>query len=208
VTRRARPSSSRPCVFLDRDGTVAREAGYINHPDRIELLPGAAAAIRRLNRRGVLAILATNQAGIARGYLTEAVLRKIHARLEQLLAEREARLDAIYYSPYHREGKITKYRRDDGGRKPGIGMIERARRRFDIDMSRSYVVGDKISDVEMARRAGLKGVFVLSGYGLGEYCYQRKGWKVKPDYVGEDLREAVGWILRDLRGRAVERRRS
>lgn len=206
-TRTSRPSRprGRPCVFLDRDGTISREAGYINHADRIELLPGSAAAIRRLNERDVLAIVVTNQAGVARGYLTETVLKKIHARLEELLARRKARLDAIYYAPTHPEAKIVRYRREDNLRKPGIGMIRRAGRRFGIDLSRSYVVGDKISDIELARNASIKGVFVLSGYGLGAYRYQRRSWPVQPDHVAEDLKGAVSWILKDLRARNREK---
>jgi D-glycero-D-manno-heptose 1,7-bisphosphate phosphatase len=197
---RAATPAPLPCVFLDRDGTVSKEAGYINHPDRIELIPGSAAAIRRLNENGVLAVVTTNQSGVARGYITEPVLRKVHRRLGELLARRGARLDAIYYAPNHKDAKIDRYRLEDGLRKPDIGMIQKARGRFPIDLARSYVVGDKITDVEMARRAGIKGVFVLSGYGLGEYTYQRKAWTCRPDFIARDLREAVDWILKDLKG--------
>lgn len=192
----------RPCVFLDRDGTVSKEAGYINHADRIELLPGSAWAIRELNRRGILSVVVTNQSGVARGYLTEAVLKKIHARMQEQLVAKGAKLDSVLYAPHHKSAKIEKYRNDpDDLRKPGIGMIKKTCARFPVDLSRSYVVGDKITDVEMAHRAGIKGVFVLSGYGLGEYTYQRKTWKVKPDHIAEDLRAAVKWILEDLRKR-------
>lgn len=194
-------SGPRPCVFLDRDGTVSREAGYINHPERIELLPGSATAIRQLNENGVLAVLTTNQAGVGRGYFTEEVLHKIHERLQNQLAMKRARLDAIYYAPTHPDSKIERYRKQDDMRKPGTGMIERACREFSVDLSRSYVVGDKSTDIEFARNAGVKGVFVLSGYGLGEYEHQRHEWKFEPDHVAEDLREAVSWILDDLRVR-------
>lgn len=202
----ARDDAPRPCVFLDRDGTVSREAGYINHPDRIELLPGSAAAIRKLNARGALAILATNQAGVARGYFTEETLGLIHGRLVEQLAARGARLDALYYSPFHSSSKDERYRKDDGTRKPGIGMIDRARAEFAVDMGLSYVVGDKITDVEMARNAGIKGVFVLSGYGLGDYEFNRASWPCEPDHVAKDLPEAVAWILKDMR--AIERARA
>lgn len=185
-------------MFLDRDGTVSREAGYINHPERIELLPGSATAIRQLNDRNVLAILTTNQAGVGRGYFTEDVLTRIHDRLQEQLAMKRAKLDAIYYAPTHPDAKVQQYRRHDEMRKPGTGMIERACREFSVDLSRSYVVGDKSTDIEFARNAGIKGVFVLSGYGLGEYEHQRHEWKVEPDHVAEDLREAVSWILDDL----------
>ncbi|MBI3735252.1 HAD family hydrolase [Candidatus Sumerlaeota bacterium] len=187
-----------PCVFLDRDGTVTKEAGYVNHPDRIELIPGSAKAVAELNKAGVLAVVTTNQAGVARGYFTEAVLKLIHKRMEDLLRKEGAKLDAIYYCPHHRDSKFAHYRNDNGNRKPGIGMIHQACRAFPIDLRHSYVIGDKISDIEMARRAGVKGIFVLSGYGLGEFTYQRKDWKCQPDHVAEDLRAAVKWILKDL----------
>jgi len=192
-------SSPLPCVFLDRDGTVCKESGYINHPERMELLPGAAGAIRRLNQHGALVIVVTNQAGVARGYFTEEVLAKIHGRMEDLLAKCAAKLDAIYYAPNHRDAKIERYKFEDDLRKPGIGMIHKACEKFPIELSRSYVVGDKNTDVEMAHRAGLKGVFVLTGYGLGEYEFQRDTWKTQPDHIAKDLREAVNWILKDLK---------
>ena len=203
-SRQRRKKPPRPCVFLDRDGTISREGGYINHPDRIELLPGAAAAIRRLNEKNVLSIVTTNQAGVARGYLTEAVLARIHRRLIDLLAERNARLDAVYYAPTHPEGQIARYRRDSEMRKPDVGMIRKACREFSVDLSRSYVVGDKITDIEFAHRAGLKGVFVLSGYGLGAHEYQRDTWRVRPDHIADDLKTAVAWILKDLKNRERE----
>lgn len=188
-----------PCVFLDRDGCVCREAGYINHEDRIHLQPGSAAAVRRLNERGILAVLTTNQSGVARAYITERILGRIHARLEEQLQARGARLDAIYYAANHPSAKDARYRREDGMRKPETGMIRRACRRFKIDLSRSYTVGDKITDVQFARNAGIKGVFVLSGYGLGEYTYQRKHWRVQPDHIAEDLNAAIRWILNDMK---------
>lgn len=194
-------SPPKPCAFLDRDGTICREAGYINHPDRIELLPGAAAAIRKLNERGVLAIVTTNQSGVARGYFNEALLARVNRRLEDLLAARGAKLDAIFCATNHPEAKLARHRRDDGLRKPGTGMIELARKRFSIDMARSCVIGDRIGDVEMARRAGIAGIFTLTGYGLGEYEYHRREWKHPPDFIAKDLREAVNWYLKGLRAR-------
>jgi len=190
----------RPCVFLDRDGTVTREAGYINHPDRIELLPGAAAAIKRLNKAGILAILTTNQAGLARGYFDEAVMKAVFDRLNELLAKQGARLDAIYCSPHHPSAKDERWRDDpDQMRKPGIGMIRQACREHPIDMARSYVVGDKHIDVIFASRAGIPGVMVMSGYGLGEYTYKRDTWTEQPAAIADDINGAVHWILKDMK---------
>lgn len=188
-------------MFLDRDGTVSKEGGYINHPERIDLIAGSGPAIRRLNERGVLTVLTTNQAGVGRGYLTEPVLKRIHSRLEEQLAERNAHLNRVYYCPSHPDASVARFRKRDPDRKPGIGMIEKACRALPVDLSLSYTVGDKITDIEFAHNAGIQGVFVLSGYGLGEYEYQRKNWKVKPDHIAVDLKAAVAWILKDLRAK-------
>ena len=193
-------SPPRPCVFLDRDGTVTREAGYINHPERLELLPGAAAAIRRLNDADVLTVIVSNQAGLARGYFDEAVLRATMDRLRDLLAARNARLDAIYYAPCHPSAADPRWRDDpDELRKPGVGMIRRAQARLPIDMTRAWVVGDRHTDLVFAHRAGLPGILVKSGYGLGEWTYERERWTEQPEHVADDLREAVAWILRELK---------
>lgn len=195
---------ARPCVFLDRDGTLTREAGYINHPDRLELLPGAAEALRRLNTAGVLAVLVTNQAGLARGYFTEEVLKATFDRLEALLAEHGAHLDAVYHAPYHPASTDPRWREDpDEMRKPGIGMIRLAQRELPIDMSRAYVIGDRIKDVEFAHNAGLPGLFVKTGYGLGEFTYQRAHWSTEPEGIFEDAVAAIDWVLADLRTKKV-----
>ncbi len=201
-------ATARPCVFLDRDGTITREAGYINHPDRLELLPGAASAVRRLNRAGVLAVLTTNQAGLARGYFDETVMQATMDRLVELLAKRGARLDAIYCSPFHPSSKDPRWAHDpDEMRKPGGGMIRKACRDLPIDMARSYVVGDRSGDILFAHSAGIKGIMVMSGYGLGEYTFQREGWTKHPDFVADDLGGAVSWVLNDLRENAKKAKR-
>jgi len=193
-------NAGRPCVFLDRDGTVTKEAGYINHPERLELLPGAAGAIRRLNRAGVLAVLVSNQAGLARGYFSQDVLQATFARLEALLAGRGARLDASYYAPFHPSSADPRWRHDpDELRKPGLGMLRKAQAEWPIDMGRSYMVGDRHNDVVFAHKAGLAGVLVKTGYGLGEVAYQRETWTEQPERICDDLAGAVRWILADLK---------
>lgn len=183
---------------MDRDGTVSKEIGYVNHPARYELLPRSAAAIKKLNQAGIKAILTTNQAGVARGYFTEEMIWKVHDRLKEFLAEEDAYLDAIYYCPHHPAVGEGEYRQDCECRKPKSGMLLRGREEFDIDLSSSYTIGDKISDVEFGQRVGAKGILVLTGYGLGAYEYEREEWKVEPDYIAEDLLDAVNWILEDI----------
>ena len=176
--------SLRPAVFLDRDGTINREVHYLSRPEQLELLPGAGEAIRRLNDLGLPVILVTNQSGVARGYLSEETLQRIHGLLEKMLDEQGAHLDAIYYCPDLPDtGSLC--------RKPEIGMLELAAREHRVDLRRSYVIGDMAKDIEMGRRAGTKTVLVLTGYGP-----EARG-TVQPDHVAGDLAEAVGWIERD-----------
>ncbi len=182
-------------VFLDRDGTVTEEVGYVNHVSRLRLLPGAAEAIRLLNDARVPVALATNQAGVARGYFDETVLQEVMARLGDLLETLGARLDAVYYCPHHPTAGEPPWRAACDCRKPKPGMLQRGARELGLDLSRSYVVGDKISDVGFARAAGAKGLLVLTGYGLGEYTHQRSRWTWQPEAVVPDLYAAARWIL-------------
>lgn len=182
-------------VFIDRDGTISFEVGYVNHPSRYSVFPYSAEAVRLLNENGWLAILVTNQAGVARGYFEEKLIHEVHDILESELAKGGAQLDAIYYCPHHPSTGEAPYRKDCDCRKPKPGMIEKAAKKFDIDLSQSWMVGDRYGDVEFARNVGVNAAFVLSGYGLGEWEYQRKMWKHKPDLVAENLLEAVKAII-------------
>ncbi len=183
----------RPAVFIDRDGTISEEVGYVNHPSRFRLFPYSADAIRILNNNDWLAILITNQAGVARGYFSEDVIGSVHERLKQEL--HDARLDAIYYCAHHPSVGAPPYRFDCDCRKPKTGLIDRAAQEFEIDLGASWMVGDRYSDVELARNAGLQSAFVLSGYGIGEWEYQRASWKEQPDIVCETLLDAVKKIV-------------
>src|SRR4029450_7337983 len=185
----------RPAVFIDRDGTISEEVGYINHPSRLRLFPYSAEAIRLLNDNGWLAILVTNQAGVARGYFSEDLIQRTHERLESALLEQSARLDAIYYCAHHPSVGEPPYRLDCDCRKPKPGLIEQAARDFEIDMAASWMAGDRYGDVELARNAGLRSAFVLSGYGRGEWEYQSQAWAHRPDLVCENLLEAVKSIV-------------
>lgn len=193
--------TKKPAVFIDRDGTMTVEGGYINHPSRLELIPTTAAGIRLCNENGILAVVATNQAGVARGYFTEDLIHVVHNRMKDLLKEQSAYLDGVYYCPHHpHEGKPP-YRAECNCRKPLPGMIEQAAKELPVDLSRSYMVGDKISDSEFGHRLGLRTVMVMTGYGRGEYEYQRQDWKDTPDFIAENLEEAVQWIINDLKER-------
>jgi D-glycero-D-manno-heptose 1,7-bisphosphate phosphatase len=178
-------------VFIDRDGTLSEEVGYINHPDRFRLFPYAGEAIKHLNENGWLAIVTTNQAGVARGYFSEEMIETVHKGLEDKLAIDGARLDAIYYCAHHPSVGEPPYRFDCDCRKPKPGLITRAATDFDVDLKNSWMVGDRYSDIQMARNAGVKSAFVLSGYGRGEWEHQRQSWTEQPDMVAENLLQVV-----------------
>ena len=181
----------RRAVFMDRDGTISEEIGYVNHPSRYRVFPFSGEAIRTLNDAGWLAILVTNQAGVARGYFTEDLIVEVHAILKRELESEGARLDAIYYCAHHPTVGEPPFRADCDCRKPRPGLVHRAAEEFEIELAESWMIGDRYSDIELARNAGLRSAFVMTGYGRGEWDYQRTAWKHEPDIVAEDLLEAV-----------------
>ena len=185
----------RRAVFIDRDGTISEEVGYINHPSRFRLFTYSAEAIGLLNSTDWLAILVTNQAGVARGYFSEDLIVNVHDQLKRGLQAGSAQLDAIYYCAHHPSVGEPPYRFDCDCRKPKPGLIDRAVKDFDVDLAASWMVGDRYGDVELARNAGLHSAFVLSGYGRGEWEYQRQSWKQQPDLVCENLLDAVQKII-------------
>jgi D-glycero-D-manno-heptose 1,7-bisphosphate phosphatase len=185
-----------PAVFLDRDGTINEEVGYVNHPERFVLLPRVGQAIRLLNERGLKVVVITNQSGVARGYFPESLVHLVHQKMQNLLRLEGAHLDGIYYCPHHPDVGSPPYRQMCRCRKPATGLVEEAVRDLDIDCSKSYAIGDRGLDIEFAHQIRAKGILVLTGYGKGEWEYFREQWKVKPDHVAQDLYEAVQWILR------------
>lgn len=182
-------------VFIDRDGTISEEVGYINHVSRFRLFPYAPSAIKHLNENGWLAIVITNQAGVARGYFSEDMIQTVHGAMTKELDSGGAKLDAIYYCAHHPSVGEPPYRFDCHCRKPKPGLISRAANDFDVDLEQSWMVGDRYSDVELARNAGVNSMFVMSGYGRGEWEHQRASWTEQPDLVSEDLLEAVRLIV-------------
>lgn len=183
-------------VFLDRDGTICQERGYINHPQNLQLLPGAGRAVRMLNETGALAIVATNQSGVARDFFSEDVLNKIHRRLEDLLSKEDAYLDKIYYCPHHKNAIDSRYKKDCECRKPNTGMYKRACKEFNLEGVKHYMIGDRMVDVEWGHRIGAESILVLTGYGRGEFEYQQERWKEKPDFIAQNLLDAVRWVLK------------
>lgn len=183
-------------LFLDRDGTINVERGYLADPNDVELLPGAADAIRAANEFGIPVIIITNQAGVARGFHSEEAVVSVNERLKQLLNEQGARIDAVYYCPHHPEAGNPPYRIVCTCRKPGTGMLEMAEKSLGINLAASYVVGDKCSDIETGKNGGCGTVLVLTGYGRTELARCKDS--NTPDHVAENLAEAWEYIRKSL----------
>lgn len=181
----------RPAVFLDRDGTICEEMGYLNHLSRLRIFPFAAGAIARLNKAGFPVIVVTNQSGVSRRIFPESLVAQIHDRITLELSASGARVDGYYYCAHTRQD-------DCSCRKPLPGLLEQAAREHDLRLDGSFVVGDRYADVELAHGVGGRGVLVLTGYGRGEYELHRQEWTRQPDSIAEDLSEAVDRILEEL----------
>ncbi len=185
-------------VFLDRDGTINEQMGYINHLSRFRLLPGVAESIARLNSHNIPVFVVTNQSGLARGYFPESLLDDVHELMAELLAEKGAHVDGIYICPHHPEAKEEKYRLKCDCRKPGIGLFTRAAEEHGIDLYSSFVVGDRWSDLKAAAACTATGVLVLTGYGRGDYDFIGPTQQIQPQFVAEDLSGAVDWIIKKI----------
>lgn len=183
-------------IFLDRDGTINEEMGYINHISRFKIFPFTFDAIKLLKECGYKIIVITNQAGLARGYFSEEVLQSVHDKLMDEAQKTGAGIDKIYYCPHLPGAAVKKYDRDCSCRKPKTGMLEKARDELNIDLSRSVMIGDRYKDMQFGWKVGLKTVLVLSGYGKGEYTHQREQWEREPDMVAENLLEAAQEICK------------
>jgi D-glycero-D-manno-heptose 1,7-bisphosphate phosphatase len=182
-------------VFIDRDGTISEEVGYVNHVSRFKLFPYAATAIKLLKEHGWLAIVITNQAGVARGYFDEDLIQLVHQQMLRDLETAGAKLDQIYYCAHHPSAGEPPYRSACDCRKPQPGLITRAASDFAIDLPQSWMVGDRYSDIQLARNAGVKSALVLTGYGRGEWDHQRSRWQYQPDLVAENFLTAVESII-------------
>ena len=188
----------RPAIFLDRDGTVTDEVGYINHISRAKVYPFAPEAIRMLKSTGLPVVIVTNQSGVGRGYFTEELVRQVHHMVQDTLLAEGTSVDAFYYCPHHPSAVIESYRQACRCRKPGTGMPDEATERFGIDLAASYLVGDTYRDMQTGFNIGARTVMLMTGYGRGEYEYRRERWARMPDLIAENLLEAAGLILQEL----------
>lgn len=184
----------RPAVFLDRDGTVLEEAGYLDRLERLVFYPFAIDAVRLLSRGGFAVVVFTNQSGVGRGMYKEDFVLQAHDVMREQLARGGARVDGFYYCPHHPQADIEEYRQACDCRKPGPGMARQAAVDLDLDLSRSFTVGDKWTDVQAGHAAGARGILVRTGYGRSSEASPRPG--VEPAVVLDDLIAAAAWILR------------
>ena len=187
-------SGQRVAVFLDRDGTINEERNFIRRPEELVLLPGVADAILELNQRDMLICVISNQSGVARGFLTEEDLIPIHTRLQEELAKSDARVDRIAYCPHHPTEGLPPYNTACRCRKPATGMIDDAAQALNIDLTRSFVVGDRLTDIQAGKNAGATSVLVLTGYGRQALSELERNGDAQPDCIAEDLPAAVEYI--------------
>ncbi|MBN2019870.1 MAG: HAD-IIIA family hydrolase [Sedimentisphaerales bacterium] len=184
-------------IFFDRDDTLIEDPGYINNPDQVKLLEGVPEALIELKAMGYKLVIASNQSGVARGIVTEDVLGQIHKRLEELLGEKGASIDGIYYCPYHPDGVIPKYRRTSEMRKPSPGMLLEAAKDMEIDLNESWAVGNGPGDIEAGSRAGCRTILLES---RGHEQKVQPG-RIVPDYRAVNLKEVINIIKMHARGR-------
>jgi len=187
-------------IFLDRDGVINEEVGYLDSLDKLKVIPCAYEAIKLINESGMKAVVISNQAGVARGLITEEFVKKTNNHLQLILRERGVYINNFYYCPHHPTEGEEPYRQICDCRKPAPGMFLEAARDLNIDLELSYMVGDRFLDMEAAKKAGVKGILVRTGYGkelLQDDGPNKATPENKPDFIAEDILEAIRWILRD-----------
>jgi D-glycero-D-manno-heptose 1,7-bisphosphate phosphatase len=189
----------KPAVFLDRDGTMVQDTGYLSRLEDLRWFPYTIDAVRLLNRAGFLVIVATNQGGVGLGFYPEAFVHEVHGIMADTISAAGGRIDAWLYCPHHPQATIDALRIDCQCRKPLGGMVRQAQQQFEIDLARSFVVGDKMSDVGLASSVGARGILVRTGH--GEDAIARLGGRVPhAALVADNLMEATAWMLRQSEG--------
>lgn len=181
-------------VFLDRDGTINKDVGYPNSFNVIEIYPSSYEAVRKINERGLLAVITTNQSGVGRGLIVEKNLHAIHQKFKEFFTKNNAHFDAIYYCPHFISSSNPHYRKDCQCRKPYPGMALKAAEELNIDLENSYMVGDKVEDILFGLNIHARPILVLTGFGQ-ESLLKLKKRGINPAYIAADLLDAVNWIL-------------
>lgn len=191
---------SQSALFLDRDGVLIEEVGYLSSVEQVRVLDGVAEAIARANAQGIPVVVVTNQAGVGRGYFPESRVGEAHAAIDAALAPAGARIDRYYYCPHHPEAALAEYRVSCECRKPAPGMLRQAAQELDLDLGRSWFVGDKQSDLEAARAAGCQPLLVRTGYGAATERTLRQESAIGGLAIHDDLTAAISFLLANWRG--------
>jgi D-glycero-D-manno-heptose 1,7-bisphosphate phosphatase len=183
-------------VFLDRDGTINEEVGYLDSLAKLKLFHQSFAAIKKINKSGMKAVVITNQSGVARGYFSDDFVSEVHLYIQKILGKKGVHIDAFYHCPHHPSEGREGYRKTCNCRKPETGLLLQAATDMNIDIGRSYMVGDTNKDIETAMKVGAKSVLVRTGYGREtEEKLLHSG--IIPDYIADDILDAVSWIMKD-----------
>lgn len=182
-------------IFLDRDGTLNYDYGYIKDPKKVKLFSKVGASLKLLKEYNFKLIIVSNQSGVAKDYMSIFQANLINKRLQEELNKLNIFIDETYICPHHFEGKIKKYTINCSCRKPNPGMLLEAKNKYNLDLSQSFLIGDKISDIGAGFNAGCKTILVLTGYGKKELKRQEQ-WEYQPDYIAKDLYRAASWIVK------------
>jgi len=186
-------------VFIDRDGTLNEEVNYLSQAEKVRILPNAIEGIKLLKEAGFKIIVISNQSGVARGYFTEEDVQLINSKINELIMQSGANIDGFYYCPHHPEGAVDKYRRVCQCRKPESSLFLQAAAQKNIDIKKSFIVGDKLSDIQMSESLGARAILLLTGYGPQErekYCSESH---FTLHYIAEDLLDVARWILQQTK---------
>jgi len=175
-------------VFVDRDGTINVDVHYLDYPDKFEMYSGVQRGVKKLQEKGFKIIVITNQSGIARGYFTEEQLSAVHERMKQEFQKFGVTLDGIYYCPHHPDDKCK-------CRKPNTGLFEKAIKEHNINVKKSYMLGDKILDIGAGKKIGVKTILIPEPHVRDDFLSQKNEWECNPDYIADDFLDAVEWIL-------------
>lgn len=176
-------------VFIDRDGTINFDVHYLDDPDKFEMYPGVGEGVKKLKENGFKIIVITNQSGIARGYFTEKQLSNIHEKMKKEFQKFDVVLDGIYYCPHHPDDNCN-------CRKPNTGLFEKAIKEHNIDVKKSYLLGDKILDIGAGKKISVRAILIPEPYIREELLSKKNEWEYKPDYIADDFMDAVEWILK------------
>ncbi|MCK5127778.1 MAG: HAD-IIIA family hydrolase [candidate division Zixibacteria bacterium] len=194
IAERLEQLELKPAIFLDRDGTLIEDKHYLADPDKIEFIPGALETIKKLKELGYLIVIISNQSGVARGFFSSDDVERVHSRLWDLMIAADCEPDDVLFCPYHPDGDIAEFTRDHGWRKPHAGMIEDAAARMGIDVKRSFMIGDKLSDVQCGQVAGAMPILVKTGKGAKTVEEYPAEPYPKPYYICDTLADAGEFI--------------